>query len=180
MDNHALRLLKENYSLRNKRYVSIELPYCSSDEIPEEARLFKKLALPDNLDKLVRYLHDINFAPCFTGPSQFLIESIDAATMDICRERQESAKNIDETDGLLLVSHKTRAPSVAQEVSHEDPKPKDLKQENFSEHLDEKPAVRYYKTDIQSLNLLGDSEEPEEIKYRTPVDGGFCIDDLDL
>ncbi|XP_015108561.1 uncharacterized protein LOC107035591 [Diachasma alloeum] len=177
VDNHALRLLKENYSHRNKRYIAVELPYCTSDEIPEEARLFKKLRLPESLDKLVKYLHNIEFVRCFTGSSQALIESINLATIEVSRERQESPKNIDETHELLPIIHNPTVTSVEEEVSRED-----LRSEDSSyEVANEEPVIRTFRTQIDELNLLGEVEEPGEMRYEPPPDvGEFRIDQLDL
>ncbi|XP_011299491.1 uncharacterized protein [Fopius arisanus] len=183
VDNHALRLLKENYSLRNKRYITIELPYCTYEEIPEEARLFKRLKLPENLDKLVKYLHNFEFNRCFTGPSEHLIQSIGLATMEITRERQESPKNIDETHGLLppadsttIATEKSEITTIETKIVSDEPK--------FEDHhqiLQEEPPTRTYRTNIHELNLFGECEEPEEIRYRPPANiSGFRIDQLNL
>ncbi|XP_063983458.1 uncharacterized protein LOC135165771 [Diachasmimorpha longicaudata] len=175
VDNHALRLLKENYSHRNKRYIAIELPYCTPDDIPEEARLFKKFRLPENLDKLVKHLHNVEFTKC-TISSQPLIESINLAAIEISRERQESPKNIDETHGLLPIIDKSTITS-AEEVSRED-----LRCENSKyEVVEEEPVARSFRTRIDELNLLGEIEEPGEIRYEPPsAPGEFRIDQLNL
>lgn len=59
VDKHLLRLLKENYPQRNKRYYSLHLPYCETDDIPEEARLFRMFRVPRDLRKLVKTIHGI-------------------------------------------------------------------------------------------------------------------------
>lgn len=59
VDKHLLRLLKENYPQRNKRYYALHLPYCDADDIPEEARLFRMFRVPRDLRKLVKTIHGI-------------------------------------------------------------------------------------------------------------------------
>lgn len=98
VDNHLLRLLKENYSRRNKRYYAIQLPYCKPDHIPEEARLFKKFRLPEDLTRLVKTIHGISCLRFLATSDTELLESIRCASMKIFEnEASSTAKNTDET-----------------------------------------------------------------------------------
>ena len=98
VDNHLLRLLKENYPRRNKRYYAIHLPYCKSDHIPEEARLFKKFRIPENLNRLVETIHGIACLRFLTASDRELLESIRFATTKISEDEASSViKNIEET-----------------------------------------------------------------------------------
>lgn len=98
VDNHLLRLLKENYPRRNKRYYAIYLPYCKADHIPEEARVFKKFRLPEDLTKLVKTIHGIGCLQFLTASDRDLLESIRCATIRIFEDKaSNTVKNIDET-----------------------------------------------------------------------------------
>jgi len=98
IDNHLLRLLKENYPRRNKRYYAIHLPYCKPDHIPEEARLFKKFRVPEDLTRLVKTIHGIVCLRFFASSDHELLESIRFATAKISEDEAASAtKNTKET-----------------------------------------------------------------------------------
>lgn len=106
VDNHLLRLLKENYPRRNKRYYAIQLPYCKSDHIPEEARLFKKFRIPEDLARLVKTIHGVAYlrASFFTASNRELFESIRFATAKISEDEASSViKNTEETGELSQI-----------------------------------------------------------------------------
>lgn len=91
-----MRLLKENYPQRNKRYYAIHLPYCKSDHIPEEARLFKKFHMPEDLIKLVKTIHGIGCLQFFAASDGEFLESIKFATM-MFEDEPSVTKNTEET-----------------------------------------------------------------------------------
>lgn len=98
VDNHLLRLLKENYPQRNKRYYAVHLPYCQPEHIPEEARLFKKFRMPEDLTKLVRTIHGIGCARFLTASDRELLDSIRYATTKIFEDGiNRATRNIEET-----------------------------------------------------------------------------------
>lgn len=83
MDSQALRLLKENYPRRNKRYFALQFPYCKADDIPREARQFKRFSMPDELDKLVRTIHEVELMRNFIAPEKDFVDSVKLAKLQI-------------------------------------------------------------------------------------------------
>jgi len=66
--------------------------------MPEEARLFKKFRIPEDLTRLVKTIHGIACLQFFVSSSQELIESIKFATAKISEDEVVSVtKNIEET-----------------------------------------------------------------------------------
>ncbi|XP_050464992.1 uncharacterized protein LOC126858564 [Cataglyphis hispanica] len=173
VDNHLLRLLKENYPQRNKRYYVIHLPYCKPDHIPEEARFFKKFRLPENLTRLVKTIHGIGCLQFFAVSDRELLESIRCATMKIFEDEASSmTKNIDETDGLL-------SPIIIQETaSHK------IDRSNEVRKLDTPDGdviPQSFTTNIDELNLLGEVGEEKIFDFNsTRNDCEFRIDKLNL
>jgi len=86
LDNFFLRLLKENYPQRNKRYYAVLLPYCKYDDIPEEARLFRKYCLPEDVMRLVEIIHGVKYIRFLMAPDNELLESIRHATKRIYKD----------------------------------------------------------------------------------------------
>lgn len=74
MDSQALRLIKENYPQHNKKYYVIEFSYCDQNDVPKEARHFKRFSMPIDLRKLVRAIHDTDFVP-FCGVTSIEFEN---------------------------------------------------------------------------------------------------------
>ncbi|GAB1866897.1 SEFIR domain-containing protein [Camponotus japonicus] len=175
VDNHLLRLLKENYPQRNKRYYAIYLPYCKSDHIPEEARLFKKFRLPENLTKLVKTIHGIGCLRFLTASDTELLESIRCAMIKIFENEASSTpmKNTDETAGLLSSIIKNE-------------KVQDIKIDRSNEvHKLDTPdgdvIPQSFTTNIDELNLLGEVSEEKNLDFNfTRNDCEFHIDKLNL
>ncbi|XP_029662622.1 uncharacterized protein LOC115235160 [Formica exsecta] len=173
VDNHLLRLLKENYPQRNKRYYVIHLPYCKPDHIPEEARLFQKFRLPKNLTRLVKTIHGISCLQFLTASDRELLESIRCATMKIFEDEASSmTKNTNETDGLL-------SPIILQETaSHK------IDRSNEIHKLDTPDGdviPQSFTTNIDELNLLGEIGEEKTFDFNsTRNDCEFRIDKLNL
>ncbi|KAK0179883.1 hypothetical protein PV327_005594 [Microctonus hyperodae] len=176
VDSHAMRLIKENYSQCNKKYVTVEFPYCKSHDVPEEACVFKRLRIPENLDKFVRYIHGIEYLRFLNVSSKELIDSINIASVEIARDRSGSPKNPKETDDLLPSNITPIMIKVADE--------KHCHTENSLENIPENSKnPRVFTTDIKELNLLGEDLviDQEGIKYISSVpDGEFRIDQLKL
>ncbi|KAL6439571.1 hypothetical protein ACFW04_003990 [Cataglyphis niger] len=173
VDNHLLRLLKENYPHRNKRYYVIYLPYCKPDHIPEEARFFKKFHLPENLTRLVKTIHGIGCLQFFAVSDRELLESIRCATMKIFEDEASSiTKNIDETDGLLssIIIQETASHKIdrSNEVCKLDTPDGDVIPQSFTTNIDE-------------LNLLGEVDEEKIFDFNSRRnDCEFRIDKLNL
>ncbi|XP_011863379.1 PREDICTED: uncharacterized protein LOC105559583 [Vollenhovia emeryi] len=173
VDNHLLRLLKENYPRRNKRYYAVHLPYCKSDDIPEEARLFKKFCIPEDLTRLVKTIHGIVCLRFFPSSDQELLESIKFATAKIFEDDAANAtKNTKETDDLL-------PPIVVQETANcEVDRPIEVRRPDTP---DSDVIPQSFVTRIDELNLLGEiDEERSFVTNSARNDCEFRIDKLNL
>ncbi|KYN39020.1 hypothetical protein ALC56_06446 [Trachymyrmex septentrionalis] len=184
VDNHLLRLLKENYSRRNKRYYAIHLPYCKSDYIPEEARLFKKFRIPEDLDRLVKTIHGIACLRFLTASNRELLESIRFATAKISEDEASSViKNIEETVAILYHSEFSLddllLPIVVQETANCNiEQPIKISRPDTS---DSDVIPQSFTTCIDELNLLGEIEDEKSFGINsTRNDCEFRIDKLNL
>ena len=97
MDKQALRLLKENYPQGDKYYYTLQFPYCELDSVPQEARHFKRFFLPDDLEKLVRIIHNVENIHIFGVSSRNFIEAVKVAKIEVHRVEDKSPKNVEET-----------------------------------------------------------------------------------
>ncbi|EZA50051.1 hypothetical protein X777_11715 [Ooceraea biroi] len=174
VDNHLLRLLKENYPQRNKRYYAVHLPYCKPDHIPEEARVFKKFRMPEDLMKLVRTIHGISCMQFLTASDRELLESIRYATTKIYEDGAGGAtRNTEETDDLL-----PPAIVVQETTDHVVDGPVETRRPDTP---DGDVIPRSFTTNIDELNLLGENREGEAFAPNpTRNDGEFRIDNLNL
>ncbi|XP_029175793.1 uncharacterized protein LOC114944172 [Nylanderia fulva] len=172
VDNHLLRLLKENYPQRNKRYYTIQLPYCKPNRIPEEARLFKKFHLPKDLKRLVKTIHGIGCLQFITSSDNELLESIKCAMMTV----SEDEGSTDESDGLLS------PPIVIQETASIKYRKIDESDEvHKSDMVDGSVIPHSFTTNIDELNLLGEIDEKKIPEFNsTKNDCEFRIDKLNL
>ncbi|XP_046752857.1 uncharacterized protein LOC124416061 [Diprion similis] len=85
--DHARRLIEEDYHQNNRRYFSIELPYCQQTDIPLEAASFKRFKMPRDLDKLVDEIHNADYSKIFTDhDAGDFINSINSATSSILNQ----------------------------------------------------------------------------------------------
>lgn len=175
VDNHLLRLLKENYPRRNKRYYAIYLPYCKADHIPEEARVFKKFRLPEDLTKLVKTIHGIGCLQFLTASDRDLLESIRCATIRIFEDKaSNTVKNIDETDGLL-------SPIIKNEKEIQEIKIDRSNEVDSLDTLNNDVIPQSFTTNIDELNLLGEVGEEKNFDFNSMRnDCEFRIDKLNL
>ncbi|XP_012278230.1 uncharacterized protein LOC105698504 isoform X2 [Orussus abietinus] len=172
MDNHALRLIKENYPRRNKRYYAIQLPYCETDDIPEEARYFKRFNIPEDLNKFVRTVHGVHYPSVGCVSAKSLHESIKTAKVEISRrEPPKILRTAEETENLI--------PSEKGPASNGEKINVTVETTQASEG---EPIPRRYATNIDELNLLGGNREGdgENLVFRPPSNCEFRIDKLDL
>jgi len=75
VDVIALRFLKEKFSDRNSRcsFFSVLLPYCTLQDIPNEAKHFKKFKLTKDLDKMLWFIHNGGKFPAFVDSACALL-----------------------------------------------------------------------------------------------------------
>lgn len=180
VDNHLLRLLKENYPQRNKRYYAIHLPYCKSDHIPEEARLFKKFRMPEDLAKLVKTIHGIGCLQFIAVSDGEFLESIRFATVKMFEDEPSAMKNTEETDDLL--------PPIVIRESKDCDADRPIKSTSRTKCPDRIPHTpdfdvipQSFTTNIDELNLLGEIGEGKSFVYSSARnDCKFSIDKLDL
>ncbi|XP_043463754.1 uncharacterized protein LOC122499448 isoform X2 [Leptopilina heterotoma] len=172
MDKQSLRLLKENYPQGDKNYYSLQFPYCELDSVPQEARHFKRFFLPDDLEKLVKTIHKVESIEIFGVSSRNFIEAVKVAKIQVLHGEDKNPRNLDETDNLLMpVSKETFF-----DLNHD--KETDDKDLNIT---DGSVSPKYFKTNIEELNLLGDNVDERNDPYVTPNDESeFHIDKLDL
>lgn len=100
MDSQALRLLKENYPRRNKRYFALQFPYCKSEDIPKEARQFKRFSMPEELDKLVRTIHEVEYIRFFGVSDKDFVDSVKLAKIQVVPTKKRLRKTDD--NGVYL------------------------------------------------------------------------------
>ncbi|XP_047362061.1 uncharacterized protein LOC124953971 isoform X1 [Vespa velutina] len=103
IDTYILQLIRENYGQRNKRYYILQLPYCKSTDLPDEAKRFQRFRMPEELAKLVRTVHNIDYIRFFgLSNKEVLLESIKLAQVEMLDDGSGSDhKSADETDDLL-------------------------------------------------------------------------------
>nr|CAD7568046.1 unnamed protein product [Timema californicum] len=103
VDQISLKLLKEKFgnSKSGLRYFSVQLPYCSEQDIPYEARsrCVKRFHLMQDLDNMLRYIHNRGGGPLCScmGPNipggraeleangRSLLQALDAAKAKIAK-----------------------------------------------------------------------------------------------
>ncbi|XP_017789355.1 PREDICTED: uncharacterized protein LOC108571752 isoform X2 [Habropoda laboriosa] len=158
-DNYLLRLVKEqnNQEQKEKRYYIVQLPYCKSDDVPEETRHFKKLCLPKELPKLVNMIHKEERVKSVSSVSdKEFLDSVKLAKLEILEKDANVGKDERETENLLTVENRA----------------------------DDNAMSQSFGTNIDELNLLGErSKEDEEVWTRKSSKNdisGFRIDELNL
>ncbi|XP_033229384.1 uncharacterized protein LOC117180896 isoform X2 [Belonocnema kinseyi] len=152
MDKQALRLLKENYPQGDKNYFSLQFPYCELESVPQEARHFKRFFLPDDLEKLVKTIHNVESIEIFGVSSRNFIEAVKVAKIEAIRAEDKSSRSTDETENLLTPMSKEKIFDLDQE-KETDEKEMDVSEGSIS--------PKYFKTNIEELNLLGENGEGE-------------------
>lgn len=166
--NYLLRLVKETQSQKEKRCYIVQLPYCKSDDVPEETRHFKRLCLPKELTKLVKIIHKMERARCVSSVSdREFLDSVKLAKLEILKEDVNVAKDERETENLLS--------SENTEISNDRTFPSTM--------LNDDGVSRSFATNIDELNLLGESGESEEVRTRKSSKDDTCafrIDELNL
>ncbi|XP_032666687.1 uncharacterized protein LOC116842091 isoform X2 [Odontomachus brunneus] len=181
VDKHLLRLLKENYPQRNKRYYALHLPYCDTEDIPEEARLFKMFRVPRDLRKLVKTIHGIGYlrlcSPRDNTGIPEILYSIQLAADMLVKEQSATVakKKTEETDDLL--------PSIVVRETVNRCEPDRVVSASESDSVDVDDVIpQSFATDINELNLLGESDDKETVRsvYPAKDDCEFRIDRLNL
>ncbi|XP_023247431.1 uncharacterized protein LOC106635760 isoform X2 [Copidosoma floridanum] len=175
MDSQALRLIKENYPHHNKKYYVIEFPYCDPNDVPKDARHFKRFSMPDDLRKLVRAIYDADFVPfCGVHPAEFE-NSVKWAQMTLPIDVQ---KNFETTDIKEDYEYsKIKEKTVSSETIH-----KKEFEINYDDAAPDTTSPKRFRTNIEELNLLGenDSEASTTVFNPTISSSGFRIDTLNL
>lgn len=159
-NNHEYlsRLLKENAirSRAEKRCCVVQFPYCMLDPVPEEGRDAERFSLPNDLLKLVKFLHKKRRFKRFSASKEQLMESIRLAKMDLADGDTE------EIDGLL--AKKISGISVSDDIKCNG-------------------TPQSFATNIDELNLLGEPEgnKTESRLYKPSTsENTFRIDQLNL
>jgi len=175
MDSQALRLIKENYPQHNKKYYMIEFLYCDPNDIPKEARHFKRFSMPDDLRKLVRAIHDADFVPFCGVPSSDFESSVKWAKMVLPVDVKKN-----------LASRVSKGNNDFSDIKEKDIcletisiKETDVKYNDTSFDI---TTPQQFRTNIEELNLLGENDsEASTIALSSPTgNSGFRIDTLNL
>lgn len=102
IDSYILQLIRENYGEKHKRYYILQLPYCKPTDLPDEAQRFQRFRMPEELPKLVRTVHNVDYIRFFGfSNKEVLLESIKLAEIEMLDDGTYNDKNADETDDLL-------------------------------------------------------------------------------
>ncbi|CAG5094910.1 Protein of unknown function [Cotesia congregata] len=178
IDSHALKLIKENYSWNSKRYITIEFPYCKSSDIyiPEEAAVFKKFIIPENLEKLIHCIHNTDYIQFYDVSNKNLLESIEIATIEINKEILNSSQSRADNDKILPSNVISKIKNVHADENHCQP-------EESSHVIADTKDSKCFNTKISELNLLGEDlkSEMDTCEYTFPdTDNEFRVDRLDL
>ncbi|KAL7303825.1 hypothetical protein TKK_0003949 [Trichogramma kaykai] len=174
LDKHVMALLKENFCRGNKKYYALQFPYCKPDDIPKEARHFKQFSMPEDLDKLVRTIHQNDYINYFRAWDRDFVDSIQIASMQMYIS-ERSTPSTEENDDFLLPNDKDKTVveiKAVIETQGEKKSPPIIRS-----------APKMFKTDIEELNLLGESNDGDiETQSFNAQAGGskFCIDTLNL
>ncbi|XP_015175205.1 PREDICTED: uncharacterized protein LOC107065755 isoform X1 [Polistes dominula] len=106
--SYILKLIREDFKQRNKRYYILQLPYCKPTDLPKEAQCFQhfqRFHMPEELAKLVKTVHRYNCVTFFgLSNKDKLLESIKLAQMEMLNDgttTNNDHKSADETDDLL-------------------------------------------------------------------------------
>ncbi|XP_001604511.1 uncharacterized protein LOC100120917 isoform X1 [Nasonia vitripennis] len=175
MDSQALRLLKENYPLRNKRYFALQFPYCKSEDIPKEARQFKRFSMPEELEKLVRTIHEVEYIRFFGVSDKDFVDSVKLAKIQVVPTKK-SFRKIENNEDLLLPDLQEKT------ISFELLQLKEVESKS-NDTTNNKSASKTFKTNIEELNLLGENveSETETFGFNQPAKNSeFRIDSLNL
>lgn len=102
--NYLLRLVRERKFQIEKRCYIVQLPYCKSDDIPEETKHLKRLSLPKELPKLVKIIHATERVKCASSVSdRKFLDSVKLAKLETLEEDVNSVKDGQETGQLDLL-----------------------------------------------------------------------------
>ncbi|XP_011500596.1 PREDICTED: uncharacterized protein LOC105364382 isoform X2 [Ceratosolen solmsi marchali] len=174
IDNQALRLLKENYPRRNKRYYALQFPYCKANDIPKEARQFKRFTMPEELDKLVKTVHEVEYIRFFGVSDKDFVDSIKLAKLQIVKT-ERNFQAVEENDLLLPdLQLKTRNSEILQL--------KEVDMKNTDSSMNS-TVLKNFNTNIEELNLLGDATDGNVQTFcfnSTNRDSEFRIDTFNL
>lgn len=100
VENQILALSKDYELRRSKKFYILQFPYCSINDLPEEAYSLKVFSLPDELGKLVKHINNLDFIRFFGVSNKLFIESVNAATLELVHERNKESNKNSESNGL--------------------------------------------------------------------------------
>lgn len=151
------------------RFLSVMLPYCSSDALPMEAKNFTKFLLLDDLDKLIIFLKEdrLPFFPLHVEGGKKDLSSKAPRLLECIEEASRASQ--------LPPEYKTAA-----ELNH---LKIDLRKVEEKENLirrDEECTSKVVRVGIEQLNLLG-GEGTDKSRARRKTDkNAMSIEDLKL
>ncbi|XP_024946939.1 uncharacterized protein LOC107273895 isoform X1 [Cephus cinctus] len=159
LDNYALRLLEENYPRRNKRYLTIQFPYCKTDDIPEEAKHFKRINVPDDLGKVVNTIYNVDMRLDSESKHE-LLKSIEDALSSVQQDVTGSPKVYIDSDAMPLIPSTNEA--VASSNGNREMEIMDVADLNYVNESDVIHPAQYCRTNVHDLCCLGESQKKNE------------------
>lgn len=191
-DNCLLKLIKENEYQKEKRYYVLQLPYCKPDDLPEDLKHLKKFCLPKELPKLVKVIHKMEHVGCISACDKEFIDSVKLGKLEILEEDTNMVKETRETGQLFYQSRiNFRSVSTVLDlilrvhvsenlIMSESILPLD----NQNSKLEGDIVPQSFTTNIDELNLLGESGDAGEIfackNSASNSAGAFRVDQLNL
>uniref|UniRef100_A0A8D8VHG3 SEFIR domain-containing protein n=1 Tax=Cacopsylla melanoneura TaxID=428564 RepID=A0A8D8VHG3_9HEMI len=159
------------------RFLTVMLPYCSSDALPMEAANFTRFHLLDDLDKLIIFLKEDRLP--------FFPLHVDGGKKDLSSKAPQLLEYIEEA------THASQLPpqyKTASEMNHIKvdqlriiEEKENLIKRDKDEDKDKECTSKVVRVGIEQLNLLGEEEVNGKSRTRRKHDKNtISVDDLDL
>ena len=100
VEKQILRLSQDYRTRRLKKFYILQLPYCSITDLPQEAGVLQVFTLPEELNKLVKTINNVDYIRFFGVSSKLLLESINSATIELVQEHSKLTEH-SERNGAL-------------------------------------------------------------------------------
>ncbi|XP_017887333.1 uncharacterized protein LOC108629272 isoform X2 [Ceratina calcarata] len=160
-NSYLLRLMDASQS-RTKRYYIVQLPYCKSDDVLEEANSnVTVICLPKELPKLIKLIHG-HGEYVFSASDKEFLDSLKTVKLEFFDEDPNVGKDERETENLLS--------SETTEVSKDCNDDSRLISTNKSEK---------FTLNIHDLDLLGENTNSDQTCTRNNLTNNGCAIRLD-
>ncbi|XP_046752763.1 uncharacterized protein LOC124416007 [Diprion similis] len=155
LNQHAQRLIEEDYHRKEKRYFVIEFPYCKPDSIHLEAYSYKRFKMPKDLDDLVDEIHNATYSKLCPRDKGDFLKSLNMA--------KDSIPVPNPTLDKKPISSENISRCSLENCDQNDiyPKARNVDECAIFMTCKNDDTKRFYATDIGELELLGVSDESE-------------------